>query len=44
MRRRILVTLLAIIVILAAFYAAHTFDLVGMIVRGHSGFASGHSG
>jgi len=44
MRRRTVLTLLAIVAVLAALYAAHSLDLVGMIVRGHGGFASGHSG
>jgi hypothetical protein len=43
-RRRTIVTLLAVGAILAALYAAHSFDLIGMIVRGHNGFASTHSG
>lgn len=44
MRRRTVITLLAVVAIVAALYAAHSFDLVGMIVRGHGGFANLHSG
>jgi hypothetical protein len=44
MRRRTTVTLLAIVAVLLALYAAYSLDLVGMIVRGHGGFSSGHSG
>jgi hypothetical protein len=43
MRRRILIALL-VLAVAAGLYAAHSFDLVGTIVRGHSGLAAGHSG
>lgn len=44
MRRRMAVTIIIIAAVLAVLYAAHSFDLVGMIVRGHGGPAGGHSG
>ena len=42
MGRNVLILIAVLSIIVLAFYAAHTLDLAGTIVRGHGGFP-GHS-
>jgi hypothetical protein len=44
MRRNLMITLAVVGAIAVFLYAAHSMDLVGMIIRGHGGMAGVHGG